>query len=306
MEVGRDLWRWSSPTTLPNQSHLELVAQDYVQTAFEYLQGGTLQHLSGQPVPVFSHPHSKKVFPDIRMESPVIHFVPIASGPFTGHRGKEPDSVLFTPSLQVFIDFDDIPHAPSFVQAKQFFNFPATLFLTWTRISLAFFARAHCWLLFNLMSTKTPAFFWKAGWPFQLDGHQHGLVHGIFLSPVWDFALSLSELHQIPVNLFLQPVMVFLHGSMTPWHISRLSQFYVICKLAEGTLCPIIQIVNEDINNIGPSSDPWGTPLLFCNHKQCSNASALVIVFLFKNLFIELGLRGGWSSRSKISVLIDA
>jgi len=36
-EVGRDLWRSSGPTTLLKQSPMELVAQGFVQMAFEYL-----------------------------------------------------------------------------------------------------------------------------------------------------------------------------------------------------------------------------------------------------------------------------
>ena len=50
-----------------------------------------------------SHPHSKKVFPDVQRKPPVLLFVPIVSGPVTGHRWEEPGSVLFAPSLQVLI-----------------------------------------------------------------------------------------------------------------------------------------------------------------------------------------------------------
>ena len=82
VEVGRDLWRSSGPTTLLKQGHLEQVVQDCVQTAFEYLQG--LHHLSGQPVPVLSLPHSEKVFSDAQREPPVFQFVPTASCPVTG------------------------------------------------------------------------------------------------------------------------------------------------------------------------------------------------------------------------------
>ena len=39
VEVGRDLWRSSGLTPLLKQDHLEVVAQDHVQKAFEYLQG---------------------------------------------------------------------------------------------------------------------------------------------------------------------------------------------------------------------------------------------------------------------------
>lgn len=42
--------------------HLQQVAQDHVQRAFEYLQGGSLHNLSGQPAPVCNHPHINKHF----------------------------------------------------------------------------------------------------------------------------------------------------------------------------------------------------------------------------------------------------
>jgi len=39
-EVGRDLWKSAGPTPTPaHEGHLELVAQDYAQTTFEYLPG---------------------------------------------------------------------------------------------------------------------------------------------------------------------------------------------------------------------------------------------------------------------------
>ena len=61
-EVGRELWRSSGPIPLLEQGNLEPVAQDRVQMAFELLQERRLYNLSGQPVVVLSHPHSKKCF----------------------------------------------------------------------------------------------------------------------------------------------------------------------------------------------------------------------------------------------------
>ena len=81
VEGGRDIWRSSCPTPLLKQGHLDPVAQDRVQIAFEYHE--RLHNLSGQPVPVLGHPHSEKVFPDVQEEPPVFQFVPIASGPGT-------------------------------------------------------------------------------------------------------------------------------------------------------------------------------------------------------------------------------
>lgn len=57
----------------------------------------------------------------------------------------------------------------------------------------------------------------------------------------------LVELHKIPVRPFLQAVEVCLDASMTLWHISHFSQFCVTWKFAEGSLCPIIQILSEDV-----------------------------------------------------------
>ena len=73
VEVGRDLWSNPFRASCP----------DHVKIAFEYLQGWRLHNFSGQPVQVLSHPHSKKVFPDVQTACPVFLFVPIASGPVT-------------------------------------------------------------------------------------------------------------------------------------------------------------------------------------------------------------------------------
>jgi len=63
------------------QGHLELISQDRVQMAFEYLQGGRPHNTFGQPVPVLGHPHSKEVFSDVQMEPLVFQLVHTASDP---------------------------------------------------------------------------------------------------------------------------------------------------------------------------------------------------------------------------------
>jgi len=47
------------------QGHLKLdqVAQSPIQPGLECFQGWGIYHLSGQPVPVFHHPHGKKLLP---------------------------------------------------------------------------------------------------------------------------------------------------------------------------------------------------------------------------------------------------
>lgn len=56
-EVGRDLI-WSN--LLLKQGLLELVTQEYVQTAFGYLHGWRLCNLSGQPMAALTHANGKQ------------------------------------------------------------------------------------------------------------------------------------------------------------------------------------------------------------------------------------------------------
>lgn len=57
------------------QGHLELVAQNHVQKAFE--GGGGIYHL-GQSVPVLFQSHSEKVFP-YAQRKPAFQFLPMYS-----------------------------------------------------------------------------------------------------------------------------------------------------------------------------------------------------------------------------------
>ena len=82
---------------------------------------------------------------------------------------------------------------------------------------------------------------------FHLGGPQHILVCEVVLPQVQDFTLPLVEFHEVLVSLFLQPVKVPLDGTTTLRCISHSFQFCVIYKFAEGTLCPIIQNINEDV-----------------------------------------------------------
>jgi len=53
------------------QGHLQLdqVAKSPVQPDLEYFQGWDIYSLSGKPVPLFHHPHHKKIHPFIKSES---------------------------------------------------------------------------------------------------------------------------------------------------------------------------------------------------------------------------------------------
>ncbi|XP_068785779.1 uncharacterized protein [Struthio camelus] len=119
VEVGRDLWRSSSPNPLLKPGPLEHIAQDRVQAGFEYLQGRRLHYLSGQPAPVLCHPHSQEVFPHLHKELPVFQCAPVASHPVTGHHGEETGLILSTPPLQILVHIDQITSQSSLLQAEQ-------------------------------------------------------------------------------------------------------------------------------------------------------------------------------------------
>lgn len=73
--------------------------------------------MSGQPVAVLCHPHSKVPF-HIHLEPPVLHFVSIASCSFAGHHAKETSCFLLTLSLQIFMPIDEVYPQSSLFQAK--------------------------------------------------------------------------------------------------------------------------------------------------------------------------------------------
>lgn len=97
IEVRRDLCRPSGPTPYSSSN----IYNRFPRKTFEDLHIGRLHNLH--------HPHSEGVLPDIQMKLLICQFVPLASCPVTGHNWKEPNSILFAPSFQVFIHNDKIP-----------------------------------------------------------------------------------------------------------------------------------------------------------------------------------------------------
>lgn len=130
--------------------------------------------------------------------------------------------------------------------------------LAWPLLSfpLTFLAlRAHCCLLLNLLSSRTPRAF-SAKLLFSCEALGHELVTRIALSQGQRFALPLVEIPDVPVSPFLQPAEAPLGGSTTFWFLSHSSEMCVIRKVAESTLCPIIQIFMMMLNRIETHIDP--------------------------------------------------
>lgn len=77
--------------------------------------------------PVLYHPHSKEGFLHVQREYPMFQFVSIACCLLTKHHWKETRSVLYSTSLQVFVNLDKI--SPSLLFSR--LNSPNSLSFSW-------------------------------------------------------------------------------------------------------------------------------------------------------------------------------
>lgn len=68
-------------------------------------------------------------------------------------------------------------------------------------------------------------------------------------SQMQDFVFAFVELHDIPVRPFLQPVKVPLNSSPALQCADCSPQFGVICTLVENAVCPISQVISEEIKH---------------------------------------------------------
>lgn len=94
-DVGSGLCRLSSPLPCSKQHQLQQVSQGHVQSGFEYLYGWRL-HNSKQPVPMFSHPHSKKINKFMfKCNFPYFSLCPQLPVLSLGTNKKESGSVIF-------------------------------------------------------------------------------------------------------------------------------------------------------------------------------------------------------------------
>ncbi|KAK4810782.1 hypothetical protein QYF61_008754, partial [Mycteria americana] len=122
----------------------------------------------------------------------------------------------------------------------------AILCLMQPRIPLALAARAHCWLMFNLVSTRTPRSFSARLLSSWVAPSIYWCL-GLFLPKcrTWHFPwLNCMRFLSAHFSSLLRSLWV----AARPSGISASPpSFGVISKLAEGTLCPSIHIINEDV-----------------------------------------------------------
>ncbi|KAK4814519.1 hypothetical protein QYF61_021620 [Mycteria americana] len=77
-------------------------------------------------------------------------------------------------------------------------------------------------------------------------------LRGVLVTHVQDLALSLVEPHTTGLGPSIQPVQVPLQTLPTLKKINTPTQLGVICKLTEGTLNPLVQIIDKDIKQDWP------------------------------------------------------
>lgn len=104
---GRDLWVHLIQLPFSSRAPTEGFPEPYLG-GFWRSRRERLYNFSEQCMAVLGLLHSEKVSPDVQTEPPVILFVRTASCPGTGCCWKEPCSVLFVPSLQIFICISEI------------------------------------------------------------------------------------------------------------------------------------------------------------------------------------------------------
>ncbi|KAK4817086.1 hypothetical protein QYF61_027917 [Mycteria americana] len=77
-------------------------------------------------------------------------------------------------------------------------------------------------------------------------------LHGVVVTQVQDPTLGLVESYTTDLSPSIQPVQIPLQSLPTFKQINTPAQFGVICKLTEGALEPLIQIIDKDIKQSWP------------------------------------------------------
>jgi len=73
------------------------------------------------------------------------------------------------------------------------------------------------------------------------------VLHGVVVTEVQDLELGLVESHTVSLGSLMQPVQSPLQSVPTLMQIDTPTQLGVICRLSEGALNPLIQIIDKDV-----------------------------------------------------------
>ncbi|PKU41428.1 integral membrane protein dgcr2 idd [Limosa lapponica baueri] len=77
-------------------------------------------------------------------------------------------------------------------------------------------------------------------------------LHGVVVTQVQDPALGLVESHPVGLGPLIQPVQIPLQSLSTLKQINTPTHLGVVCKLTEGALDPLIQIIDKDVKENWP------------------------------------------------------
>ena len=146
VEVVRDLWRPSSPTTLLKQIHGEQHCTGCHPGRF------WLSLRAGESTATLRHPQSTEIFLHVQMELPMFQLVPVAPFPVAGHHWKESDPILLTPILKMIIIICKIPCQSSLLQAE-WAQLPGPFLIREMLQSLLIFVTLH-WTLSSSSSSS--------------------------------------------------------------------------------------------------------------------------------------------------------
>ncbi|KAK4807115.1 hypothetical protein QYF61_018456 [Mycteria americana] len=83
-------------------------------------------------------------------------------------------------------------------------------------------------------------------------------LHGVVMTQVQDLALGLVKPHTIDLGPSIQPVQIPLWSLSALKQINTPTQLGVICKLTEGALDPLVQIIDKDIKQNWPQHRALG------------------------------------------------
>ncbi|KAK4824258.1 LOW QUALITY PROTEIN: hypothetical protein QYF61_012524 [Mycteria americana] len=266
-------------TTFPQDTvKMMLYTIPYSSTAYYsqfWLSLSTLWAFAGtylQPVPMLDKPFSEVKFPNIQSKPPLVQLKAISSCPIICYLGEETDPHLSTPSFQLRCpSLDTLQHlnvslqvrGPKLntvikvrshqcrVQGHDHFPTPAGHTISDTSQD-AIGLLGH---LGTLPAHIQPAIgqhpqvlFHQAA--FQPPFPKPVALHGIVVTQVQDPALSLVEPHAIGLGSLIQPAQIPLLPTLK--QINTPTQLGVICKLTEGALRPLIQIIDKDIKQNQP------------------------------------------------------
>jgi len=112
------------------------------------------------------------------------------------------------------------------------------------------------------------------------------LLHGAIMTQVQDPALGLVECH----TAGLSPLIVCPDPSAEPSYPQAdqyPTRLGVICRLTEGALNPVIQIIDKVLNKTDPKTKPWRTSLVTYNQRDLAPFPTILWPQTFSQFFTQ-------------------